>query len=178
MKQFSLKLDENYQRPVILLTGGLTALLDTGAWLPVWTDEEGVLVKKFGAEVIKRKFPFSGFGGVSYGTLYRANLVVGELIFLNIPIISSGELRTTFNAILSASMFDGLVYQVDTVNHVLNIDIPDNESTIRNIKLMDTKGHSFVLIGKEAEEFSEEDLIEAEILRRGAEVMKTGKVIF
>ncbi len=37
-KQFTLKLDKNRQRPVVLLSNGLTALLDTGAYIPVWTD--------------------------------------------------------------------------------------------------------------------------------------------
>lgn len=40
MKQFTLKLDKNRQRPVVLLSNGLTALLDTGAYIPVWTDME------------------------------------------------------------------------------------------------------------------------------------------
>ena len=38
MKQFTLRLDARQQRPVVALKNGLSALLDTGAYFPVWTD--------------------------------------------------------------------------------------------------------------------------------------------
>lgn len=44
MRQFSLNLDKKYKRPVVLLKNGLMALLDTGAYIPVWTDEEDILI--------------------------------------------------------------------------------------------------------------------------------------
>lgn len=53
MKQFILKLDDNRQRPVVLLSNGLTALLDTGAYIPVWTDDEDILVSDMKAELVK-----------------------------------------------------------------------------------------------------------------------------
>ena len=40
MKQFTLPLDATQQRPVVLLKNSLTTLLDTGAYIPIWTDEE------------------------------------------------------------------------------------------------------------------------------------------
>ncbi len=51
------------------------------------------------------------------------------------------------NFIISATMFEGLMYQIDTVNHVLNIDVPDQESHIRNMKVVDTDGRLHVLCG-------------------------------
>lgn len=49
MKQFTLKLEENYQCPIVVLENGLTVLLDTGACLPVWTDDESLLKERFAA---------------------------------------------------------------------------------------------------------------------------------
>ena len=37
MKQFTLRLDATQQRPVVLLKNLLTALLNTGAYIPIWT---------------------------------------------------------------------------------------------------------------------------------------------
>ncbi len=48
MKQMTLTLDNQQQRPVIRLENGLRALLDTGAYIPVWTDDESILVEKLG----------------------------------------------------------------------------------------------------------------------------------
>ena len=50
MKQMTLTLDNQQQRPVIKLESGLRALLDTGAYIPVWTDDESILVERLGAE--------------------------------------------------------------------------------------------------------------------------------
>ena len=53
MKQFTLRLDATQQRPVVLLKNSLTALLDTGAYIPIWTDEEDILVSVLGGKLIK-----------------------------------------------------------------------------------------------------------------------------
>ena len=43
MKQFTLRLDATQQRPVVLLKNSLTALLDTGAYIPIWTDGKNLV---------------------------------------------------------------------------------------------------------------------------------------
>lgn len=60
-------------------------------------------------------------------------------------IIANNDINASFNLILSATMFDGLVYQIDTVNHVLNVDVPDHESSVRNLRIEDKDGRQFVL---------------------------------
>ena len=40
MKQFTLNLDAKQQRPFVLLSNSLTALLDTGASFPVWVGSD------------------------------------------------------------------------------------------------------------------------------------------
>lgn len=145
MKQFMLKLDKNRQRPVVLLSNGLTALLDTGAYIPVWTDVEDILVSDMGAELIKENVPLSGFGGSTYGNLYKVNIDIGGIFYPNMHIIANNDINASFNLILSATMFDGLIYQIDTVNHVLNVDVPDHESSVRNLRIEDKDGRQFVL---------------------------------
>ena len=81
MKQFTLPLDATQQRPVVLLKNSLTALLDTGAYIPIWTDEEDILVSVLGGKLIKERVPFTGFGGIAYGNLYQVTLEAGSLVF-------------------------------------------------------------------------------------------------
>lgn len=47
MKQFTLRMNKAYQRPIIELKTwyGLEALLDTGAFFPIWTADEKNLTK-------------------------------------------------------------------------------------------------------------------------------------
>ena len=152
MKQFTLKLDKNRQRPVVLLSNGLTALLDTGAYIPVWTDVEDILVSDMGAELIKENVPLSGFGGSTYGNLYKVSIDIGGIFYPNMHIIANNDINASFNLILSATMFDGLIYQIDTVNHVLNIDVPDHESNIRNLRIENKHGKQLVLCSGQAAE--------------------------
>lgn len=129
----------------MLLANGLTALLDTGAYIPVWTDEEDILTSDMEAELAKEKVPLSGFGGSAYGNLYRVNIDIGGIVYPNMHIIANNDINAAFNLILSVTMFDGLIYQIDTVNHVLNVDVPDNESNIRNLRIESRDGRQIVL---------------------------------
>ncbi|MDD7332919.1 MAG: hypothetical protein PUG70_00830 [Lachnospiraceae bacterium] len=145
MRQITLNLDGSYRRPVAVLQNGLRAMLDTGAFIPVWTDNEEILVKMMGAKFLQSNVPISGFGGTTYGNLYQVTLNIGDLIFPNMPIVANNELDPPFNMILSATMFSGLIYEVDTVNNVLNINVPDAESFIRNLTFDNGKGGRIVL---------------------------------
>lgn len=81
MKQYTLPLDRHFQRPVVKLSNGLTALLDTGAFILVWTDKEELLKRKLGGRFIKSNMPLNGFGGKTSGNLYRVTLNIGEIIY-------------------------------------------------------------------------------------------------
>lgn len=148
MKQFTMKLDRQHKRPVVVLNNGLTALLDTGAYIPIWTDNEEILVSRLGAQIVQKNVSILGFGGAAYGNLYKVTLDIGGILYPNMHIVANSELNVSFNLILSATMFDGLIYQIDTVNHVLNVDIPDSESNIRNLRIVNEKGKLFVLCGE------------------------------
>lgn len=144
MKQFTLRLDARQQRPVVALRNGLSALLDTGAYFPVWTDSEEVLVSGMGGTLVRKHVPFTGFGGTTYGNLYQMTLEVGGLIFPNMHIIANDELELSYNLILSATMFQHLIYEIDDKNHKLNITLPQGESNVRNLKIEDKNGHLHV----------------------------------
>ena len=146
MKQFTLDLIENIQRPVAKLSDWhqFNAMLDTGALFPVWVDEERAL-EKLGAELIKEKVSFGGFGGEAVGSLYRLPLFkFGELLYPQMPIIAC-KVETPCHVILSASMFSSLRYEIDDENHKLNITVPDSQSCVRNLKIWDENGHLQVL---------------------------------
>lgn len=145
MKQFTLRLDATQQRPVVLLKNTLTALLDTGAYIPIWTDDEDILVSVLGGKLIKRNVPFTGFGGTAYGNLYQVTLEIGDLIFPNMHIVANSDLNTSYNLILSATMFEGLSYEIDTKMHRLNISVPDEEALVRNLRIVDSNGSLHIL---------------------------------
>lgn len=71
MKQFTLRLDARQQRPVVALKNGLSALFDTGAYFPVWTDSEETLVSGMGGILVKRVFLLLGLGVLPMVTFIR-----------------------------------------------------------------------------------------------------------
>lgn len=153
MKQFTLTLDKNYQRPIIELKewNNFEALLDTGALFPIWTGSEKAL-KKVGGESLNKRVEFGGFGGKAHGILYRLKCItIGDLIFPEMPIIACSDLEDVpFQLILSATMFCNLLYEVDDKNHRLNITVPDDESVVRNLVIEDKNDRLHVLCNTEA----------------------------
>lgn len=145
MKQFTFYLDNKQQRPVVILDNNLTALLDTGAFVPVWTDDEDLLKSVYNAKLIKKDVPLSGFGGTTKGNCYQITLQIGNLIYPNMSIVVNSELNTPFQMILSATMFNGLIYEIDDINHKLNVTIPDGESAVRNVKIKESNGRLHIL---------------------------------
>lgn len=148
MKQFTLNLVKQMQRPIVVLKNwhGILALLDTGAVFPVWTKNESILTE-LGGTYQKGDIWFSGFGGATKGNLFiLPSLTVGDLIFSNIPVIASKDLENLpFQLILSATMFSGLIYEIDDYNHRLNVTIPAGESTVRNMRIVDSNGRLHIL---------------------------------
>lgn len=147
MKQFTLQLDMDYQRPIIELKAwhSFEALLDTGAFFPIWTASPNIL-EKIGGTLEQKGVRFKGFGGETAGNLYRLNtFVIGDLIFPNMSIIACRDLaEVPFQMILSATMFDNLIYEIDSKNHKLNVTVPDDESLIRNLRIRNSSGRLHV----------------------------------
>lgn len=134
MRQITLNLDENFLRPITILTAfhKLKALVDTGADFPVWIEDKEVL-EKLGAVSLHKKVLFTGFGGNVQGELYRLDLIFGNslnnsIVYNKMPIIACDQLNSTnYQIILPATIFENMIYQIDNINHKLNIDIPDGQ---------------------------------------------------
>ena len=84
--------------------------MDTGAYIPIWTDNEDILVSVLGGKLV-----------------------------------ANSELNTSYNLILSATMFEGLSYEIDTKMHRLNVSVPDEEALVRNLRIVDSNGSLHIL---------------------------------
>ena len=121
-------------------------MLDTGAMFPVWTAKEERLAD-LGAVLVRSGIPFGGFGGMTAGNLYKMpSFQVGELIFPELPVVASRQ-HLPCQMLLSATMFSGLIYEIDDCNHRLNITIPDTASTVRRL-FVDEKMRVFCMNGE------------------------------
>lgn len=134
--QVTVQLDDEARRPIAKINwfNGCRALIDTGALFPIWNKSEDILIRKLGAVLVKKDITFGGFGGEARGNLYRVNFELNSIHYIDMPIIA-GELKgTNRHIIVSATMFDGMTYEIDTINKRLNIDTKDNQ-TIRILRL-------------------------------------------
>lgn len=136
--QITIGLDDKARRPIANINwfNGCRALIDTGALFPIWNKSEDMLVKKLGAVLVKKDVTFDGFGGETQGNLYRVNFELNGIYYIDMPIVASKLVRANWNVILSATMFDGMAYEIDTINKKLNINIKDNQP-VRILRLSD-----------------------------------------
>lgn len=131
----------------ILETGreyDIQALIDTGAYIPVWTQPKAVL-EAIGGKSHNRKVTFAGFGGMTEGEYYTLTLRFGKLIFPHMPIILHPMDNVPVDMICSATMFSKLIYEINDKYHYINVKVPDDENCNRNLKLYDRRGKCYVL---------------------------------
>ena len=146
--EFALSLDARLSRPAIRLENGLSALVDTGAEIPVCTLSANVLKSAYDARLVMENVFIGGFGGRHYGDIYAINLFkIGKLIYPNIHMFVA-RFNLGFHFILSSSMFHGLIYEIDTKNHALTVRIPDDESEVRNLRIVREDGGLYVMAGE------------------------------
>lgn len=138
--QVVIPLDKLARRPVARIDwfNDCRALLDTGALFPVWTKSEASLIR-LGASLEKRNICFSGFGGETEGHLYRINFSLKGLQYIDMPIVVKPMDDLNCHMILSATMFEKMIYMVDTINKCLSIDIVDNQ-IVRILRISDEYG--------------------------------------
>lgn len=148
MNQFTLDLDDEEVKPIIILENwkNYRALLDTGSYFPIWTDDEDIL-KDFGGRCIQERVSFSGFGGDTQGNMFiLPELKVGDLNYSNLPIVACSDLgNAPFQLILSATMFHRLIYTIDDLNHKFTVMVPDGESHERTLRMERINGRLQVL---------------------------------
>lgn len=146
MKQYTLELDKDAQRPIIHIPEfhNVDALLDTGSLFPVWCASEQQL-QKFGGEKISDFAPFGGFGGNVVGKMYSLpTFQLGGLIYPHLKIIACEYPNMIMPLILPATMFNHLIYEIDNKHHCLNVTVPDDESHIRNLTIKEEDGRLHV----------------------------------
>ena len=150
MQQMTLDLKPFDSRPIVKLKNffGIDALLDTGAVIPVWTDDEDIL-QSFGGVKVRENASFGGFGGKTVGNLYHIpTFTVGGLTFPNLPIVAA-RMNLPCYMILSATMFSRLIYEIDDFHHKLNITVPDGESITRNIAVREVNGRLKIVLAND-----------------------------
>lgn len=126
--QITIHLDEKSKRPTAKLQWfkNCHAMIDTGALFPVWTAPNFQLLA-LGAKLHEKNVPFSGFGGLTKGDLYKVDFKLGELIYKDMPIVVKKMENLNCHMILSATMFEKMIYTIDTINHFFSIDTCDNQ---------------------------------------------------
>ena len=141
-----LQLDKNDQRPVVYTEQfhGCTALLDTGALFPVWTASEDAL-KELGGKLVKDDISFTGFGGSVNAKLYELTVSLEKIIYPNMHLIYCEDDNIPGYLLISATMFNGMLYTIDTENHVVRIDTRSNQVAY-NLKIEDKDGKLHVLL--------------------------------
>lgn len=144
--QLDISLNQTSRRPIARLNwfSGCLALIDTGALFPVWTKSESLLIK-LGGRLQKRNVSFSGFGGETYGHLYRVNFNLNGLQYIYMPIVVKPMENLNCHIIISATMFENMIYTIDTINKKLSIDTADNQ-VVRILKLSNEQNNLSVYL--------------------------------
>ena len=137
MKEFSIPLLSKYERPIIELYK-LPTLIDTGALIPVVSMFPVLLEKYFDFKIILPKEFVAGFGT---GAVYSlAEFKVGELTFTGFEVFVPEEPRLKFPFLLSATLFHGMAYEVDTINQKFTVRMQDDQPLERDFKIREIRG--------------------------------------
>ena len=140
MKEFSIPLKKDYQRPVIELYN-LPTLIDTGSVIPVFSIFPTTIDKYFETKLILENESIEGFGGKERGSVYSIkNFQVGDLIFNDFEVFVPNEPRLKFPFLLSATLFYGMEYTCDTINNNFIVRMKDEQSFEREFKIKDIHG--------------------------------------
>lgn len=135
MKEFSIPLAKDYQRPVIELYK-LPTLIDTGAVIPVFSIFPSTIEKYFEAKLIFENESIEGFGGKERGSVYSIkNFQVGELIFNDFEVFVPREPHIKFPFLLSATLFYGMEYTFDMINGKFTVRMKDEQNFERDFKI-------------------------------------------
>ena len=135
MKEFSIPLNPEYERPVINLYN-LPALIDTGAVVPIFSIYTELLEKYFKTKKILEDTSVGGIGGSANGSVYSiAEFKIGELIFENIEVFVPRKPAIRFPISLSASLFRGMDFEFDRINEKFIVRMKDDQNLKRDFKL-------------------------------------------
>lgn len=150
---FTLRSEQ--QRPIFSLTNyfSLDALIDTGAEFPVWQGDEHTFKLIFKPKLKKENVTFTGFGGTAVGNLYTIPVfMLGSLIYRDLPIVVVQSYNTGVRMILSATMFNNLIYEINDKCKYFKITVPSGEGTIRHLEVRDSKGELYIFYNSTKQE--------------------------
>lgn len=136
-------------RPIIELNEifqGCTALLDTGAIIPVWT-KKVELLEALGATLYKKNVEFSGFGGKTIGDLYKIDLQLGKIMYPGLPVVVHEDNKIPGYFIFSATMFNNMIYTIDDIAKKFIVILTDNQ-VCHNIKVINSNDKITVLVNQ------------------------------
>ena len=140
MKEFSIPMKKDYQRPIIELYN-LPTLIDTGSVIPVFSIYPPILEKYFEIKLILENESIEGFGGKERGSVYSIkNFKIGELIFNDFEVFVPHDPHLKFPFLLSATLFYGMEYTVDTINNNFIVRMKDEQNFERDFKLKELHG--------------------------------------
>lgn len=136
-------LDSKYNNPIITLDWfiGCRALIDTGASLPIWLQEKDTVLKiKGGRRINNETVKLNGINGGIQVPLYRVNFDMGSLHFQDMPIAVRKIDVDNAHIILPATLFEGMVYEIDNINHVFTVKTNSTKEFYRKLKIKDKNG--------------------------------------
>ena len=140
MKEFSIPLLKQYERPIIKLYN-LSAMIDTGVVIPIFSLYPSIIEKYFETKLILENESIEGFGGKERGSVYSIkNFQVGELIFNDFEVFVPNEPRLRFPFLLSATLFYGMEYSFDTINGNFIVRMTDEQNFERDFKIKELHG--------------------------------------
>ena len=145
----TFNLDRRFKRPVInVMNHGkiYPALIDTGAAVPVFTLGRNKIYA-FNGKLCKENIRFGGFGGDSCGDLYRLNVELGTLKYIDLPVICVHNSEMPFAFIFSATMFTGFSYTIDDDAHIFTVDTRTDSREL-HLRIRDEAGGFTIFVGK------------------------------
>ena len=143
MKEFSIPMKKDYQRPIIELYN-LPTLIDTGSVIPVFSIYPPILEKYFEIKLILENESIEGFGGKERGSVYSIkNFKIGELIFNDFEVFVPRDPHLKFPFLLSATLFYGMEYTVDTINNNFIVRMKDEQNFERDFKIKNLHGRLY-----------------------------------
>ena len=104
----------------------IEALYDTGASIAVVNVDEEIF-KKFNAKLQQKDVSFKGFGGTVYGDLYRVSIVIGGLIFPELPVVKIDQTSINAPFIIPASMLGEFIVTINNLEKTIEFKNNSNQ---------------------------------------------------
>lgn len=146
MKSFNLKLNQKIQRPVTKLYN-VNTLIDTGAVIPTFSMPVYMLERAFHPEKLLENVSIGGFGEASYGDMYALkDFKVGDFNFSQLDIFIPYKPVTRYPFLLSATMFYGTDYDINTIKGEMMVNIPDTMSLDRTFEVKSLSGQLYAQV--------------------------------